>query len=302
MSFTAGRELDPKMNLASAPSDAEPAAVVAQFEGRARRFETPCGDGAMVWRAWGAGPPVVLAHGSHGAWSHWIRNIDALAAERTVWAPDLPGYGESAKAPDESHAAISEVLATGLRRLIGPELPVDFVGFSFGGVAAAYLAAMHPSVVRRLILVGTGGLDTPMGHVALRRVSGLKGEERRAALRDNLLGLMLHDPASVDDLAMHLQVANGWRARLNPAALVLPDRLVAVLPQLSVPIAAIWGEHDRPHPDPAAQEAVLRRFRHDLDFRVVADAGHWAMYERPEEFNRALLELLDLPQVRWDRV
>jgi len=283
------------MNAISLPPDAEPAAIVADFERRARRFETPCGDGSLVWRAWGSGPPVLLTHGGHGAWSHWIRNIDALAAERTVWAPDLPGLGESALPPREDHEAISDAIAAGLRRLIAPDLPVDIVGFSFGGVASAHLAAFHPELVRRLIVVDTGGLDLPMGHIDVRGIRGLADAERSAVLRANLLSLMLHDPASVDALALHLQAINGRRARIQAEKLVLPDKLLLVLPRVSVQLDAIWGEHDNPHPDPAAQASVFRRFHPDLDFRVIPDAGHWAMYERPAAFNRTVLDLLSRP-------
>jgi pimeloyl-ACP methyl ester carboxylesterase len=283
------------MNAVSLPTDAEPAAIVADFERHARRFETPCGDGSVVWRAWGSGPPVLLAHGGHGAWSHWIRNIDALARDRTVWAPDLPGFGDSAAPPREDHEAISDVIANGLQQLIAPDLPVDIVGFSFGGVAAAHLAAFHPELVRRLILVDTGGLGLPMGHIDVRGIRGLADEERRAVLRANLLSLMLHDPASVDELALHLQATNGRRARVQAEKLVLPDRLLHVLPLVSVQLDAIWGEHDNPHPDPTAQESVFRRFHPDLDFLVIPGAGHWAMYERPAAFNRAVLDLLSRP-------
>ena len=279
--------------MASLPIDCASADLVADFERRARRFETPCGDGVLVWRAWGDGPPVLLAHGSHGAWSHWIRNIDALAATRTVWAPDLPGYGESAMAARADQDAIADALALGLRQLVG--LPLDVVGFSFGGVACAYLAANHPDIVRRLIIVGAGGLNTPLGHVKMRRLRGVEGEARREILRANLLALMLHHPQSADELALHLQVTNGLRARLVPSPLVLPDKLLQALPRITAQIDAIWGEHDRPHPVAAGQEPVLRRFQPELEFRVIADAGHWAMYERPADFNRTLLELLDQP-------
>jgi pimeloyl-ACP methyl ester carboxylesterase len=283
------------MPVESLPGDADPTAIVADFERRARRFETPCGDGSIVWRTWGSGPPVLLAHGGHGAWSHWIRNIDALAAKRTVWAPDLPGLGESALPPREDHEAISEALAIGLRQLIAPELPVDIVGFSFGGVVAAHLAAFHPELVRRLILVDTGGLDLPMGHIDVRGIRGLDDEKRRAVLRANLLSLMLHDPASVDELALHLQATNARRARIQAETLVLPDKLLLVLPRVSVQLDAIWGEHDSPHPDPAAQASVFRRFHPDLDLQVIPGAGHWAMYERPTAFNHAVLDLLSRP-------
>jgi pimeloyl-ACP methyl ester carboxylesterase len=283
------------MNAVSLPSDATPAAVVADFERRAIRLETPCGDGSLVWRSWGRGPPLLLMHGSHGAWSHWIRNIDALALTRTVWAPDLPGFGESAMPPREEHAAIAEVIAAGARTLIGDAQAIDVVGFSFGGVVAAHVAAFHPAIVRRLILVGTGGLDTPMGEVDLRRVRGLVDEERNAALRANLLGLMLHHAAAADDLAVYLHGRNGARGRLRAGPLVMPDKLLAVLPQVAAPISVVWGAHDRPHPDPALQEQVLRKFQPDLEFRVIPEAGHWVMYEGDAKFNRVLLELLALP-------
>jgi pimeloyl-ACP methyl ester carboxylesterase len=198
-------------------------------------------------------------------------------------------------APGRDHAAIASVIAMGLRRLIPSKLPLDLIGFSFGGVVGAYFAALYPELVRRLILVATGGLDTPMGHVDMRRVRALVGDERRAAHRANLLALMLHDPASVDELALYIHETNGVRARLDPTPLVLPDKLMSVLPQLTVQIDAIWGAHDRPHPNPSVQEAALRRHQPKLDFRVIPDAGHWAMYEQPEEFNRTLIELLGRP-------
>jgi 2-hydroxy-6-oxonona-2,4-dienedioate hydrolase len=94
---------------------------------------------------------------------------------------------------------------------------------------------------------------------------------------------------------MHLLVENGRAARLPVAELVLPDKVAQILPQLTVPLDAIWGEFDRPHPGPALQESVLRRFQPHMHFRVIADAGHWAMYERPEAFNATLLDMLGLP-------
>lgn len=279
---------------------ADPAGIVAGYETRARRVDTPCGDGRMAWRIWGeenrGDVPVVLGHGAQGAWSHWIANIDALAERRTVIAADLPGHGDSAMPAEPDHPAISAALAEGLRRIVGEGRPVDLVGFSFGGVAFSYLAALHPGIARRVILVGCGGLDTPHGAISLGRVRGLEGEERRAALKANLLGLMLHGADSADDLAIHLLERNARLARLSVAAdLVIPDRLVQVLPGVTVPVDAIWGAFDRPHPDPDVQAAAIRRWHPQTDFRTIADAGHWVMYERPEAFNAALLDLLGRP-------
>jgi pimeloyl-ACP methyl ester carboxylesterase len=197
--------------------------------------------------------------------------------------------------PQDDNASIAATLATGMRELVGSADPVDIVGFSLGGVVGAHLAAFHPALVRRLIIVGTGGLGTPLGAIKLRRVRGLEDADRRIALRDNLLSLMLYNPASVDELALYLQVTNGLRGRLDPSPLVLPDKLLQILPHVSVQVDAIWGELDQPHPDPALQESVLRRLHPDMDFRVIGNAGHWAMYENPAEFNSTVLELLGRP-------
>lgn len=280
--------------LVSAAGD--PVSQVSDVEHRARRFETPCGEGVVVWRAWGKGPPVLLLHGAHGSWSHWVRNIDALAAEQTVWAVDIPGFGESGLPPGQDHAAIAGVLATGLWQLLGSDASkIDVVGFSFGGVVAAHLSVFYPELVRQLIIVGAGGLDTPKNNLELRSIRGLEGEDRRAAHRHNLLALMLHDPASAGELALYLQELNATRGRLNPVPFVLPDRLLLVLPKITAPLSAIWGQYDFPHPNPAVQEAVLRRFHPHLEFRVIPGAGHWVMFERADEFNRALLDILKLP-------
>jgi pimeloyl-ACP methyl ester carboxylesterase len=278
---------------------ADPAAFVAAQEATARRVETPCGDGTMVWRIWGAesaeGVPLVVGHGGQGAWSHWIRNIDRLSQDRMLIVPDLPGHGDSAMPPSDDHRGISAAIAAGLREILGGR-QADLAGFSFGGCVFAYFASYYPDLVHRLVLIGTGGLDTPHGPIALGRVAGLSGDERKAMLKANLLGLMLHHPESADELAQHLLVVNARNARLgNVADLVIPDRLLRILPEIRVQVDAIWGEFDRPHPDPEVQEAVIRRSHPGCDFRVIADAGHWAMYERPEAFEAALLDMLRQP-------
>ncbi len=275
---------------------ASPEDIVADLDRRATRRESPCGDGALVWRVWGEGPAVVLLHGAHGAWSHWIRNIDALtAAGLQVWAPDLPGHGDSALPDAVDGDSLGAVLAQGLQTLLPAGDQADVVGFSMGGVIAAHLAAVAPALVRRLIIVDAGGLDTPWVTPRVGPIRGLEGEALRAAHRINLLGLMIHDPANCDDLAIHVQALNTPRGRLKAFDLVMPDKLLGVLPRVRAQVDAIWAEHDFPHPDPAAQLDALRAVKPDCEMRVVADAGHWVMYEGAAAFNTALTEMLDQP-------
>jgi 2-hydroxy-6-oxonona-2,4-dienedioate hydrolase len=121
-------------------------ATVAFVEGvaaEAQRVETPCGDGSMVWRIWGSGPPLVLLHGGYGSWMHWIRNVLVLAREFTVIAPDLPGLGESATPPEPHTAeALARIIVEGLAIIFSGGERFHLTGFSFGGVLGGHVAGL----------------------------------------------------------------------------------------------------------------------------------------------------------------
>src|SRR5260370_1085220 len=99
----------------------EPRAHVERIESAGVRTVTPVASGAMAWRAWGAGPPLVLLHGASGSWTHWIRNVLPLAGHHRVLAADMPGYGES-DAPPDPHTAdgLAGPVAAGIDRLVPP--------------------------------------------------------------------------------------------------------------------------------------------------------------------------------------
>jgi pimeloyl-ACP methyl ester carboxylesterase len=116
-------------------------AFVRGVAAEARRVETPCGNGHMVWHVWGDGPPLALLHGGYGSWTHWIRNVIHLSRTFTVAAPDLPGLGESAT-PPEPHTAegLASIVVEGLE-VVFPELGgLHIAGFS----SAASSAVMSP--------------------------------------------------------------------------------------------------------------------------------------------------------------
>lgn len=248
----------------------------------------------MAWRVWGEGPPLVLLHGGQGSWAHWFRNIEALGTTRTLWVADLPGSGDSALPDGSDHAAYVAPIAAGMRQLIGPD-PVEVMGFSFGGILATHLAANHPGAVKRLVVIDPGGLDTPLGDFKLRSVRDLAGAAWDEAVRSNMLSLMLHDPATADELAFTIYRTGMLQARMTPNALVLPDHLLRALARTEVPLDAIWGALDAAHPEPGLQEAALRAYRPAMQFRVVPDAGHWCMFENAPAFNAIALDLLDRP-------
>jgi pimeloyl-ACP methyl ester carboxylesterase len=269
---------------------------------RGRRAVTPCGEGELVWHLWGEGhaqpeaPPLVLLHGGSGSWTHWLRNVLPLAAAgRLVVVPDLPGFGDSAMPPTGGDAdALPVPLEQGLQELVG-DSPCDLVGFSFGGLTAGFLAQAQPQRAQRLVLVGAPGLGLP----ALQKIE-IKGwrhlpqpRQQQAVHEHNLRQLMLHHEASLTPLASRLQALNAERDRMPNRRLARTEALSQALQDVHCPVHAIFGEHDRfSQGQEAALEAVLRRCPGFGQFVSVPDAGHWAQFERPEAFYRALWPLL----------
>ncbi|MGH7042923.1 MAG: alpha/beta fold hydrolase [Acetobacteraceae bacterium] len=142
-----------------------PTAAAAQIAAIARagqRQTTRVGATRIVWRDWGAGPPLVLVHGDAGSWTHWVRNVLPLAQWFRVIAPDLPGYGESdALSEPVTPERLAQALADGVDALPGAPRTYRLAGFSFGGIIAGHLAAMAGARVERLVLLGAGGLGLP---------------------------------------------------------------------------------------------------------------------------------------------
>ena len=146
-------------------------ALVDGVAAEAIRIETACGDGNMVWRIWGAGPPLVLLHGGYGSWTHWIRNVLPLSHAFTVIAPDLPGLGELAT-PPEPHTAegLARILVDGLDIILPRQERLHLAGFSFGGVLGGHVAALLGARVRAFTVVGSNGLGLIRQPTDLERV------------------------------------------------------------------------------------------------------------------------------------
>lgn len=266
--------------------------LISETQSAARTVITGPGGGRVVWRIWGAGPPLVLLHGDAGSWTHWIRNVARLSRGLTVIVPDLPGYGDSDMPPESwSPESVASLLAEEVRDIL-PSGPYCLAGFSFGGIIAGHLAAADRERVTQLILVGAGGMALPGAPPdrPLRRVhAGMSEPEITSAHRHNLAVLMFANPARIDDLAVRVQAENVARARLRVGSIPASDSLLHALARVKAKLHGIWGERDNfMAPYVHLREDALRRFQPDASFRTIAGAGHWTPYEASEEVNDAL--------------
>ena len=270
----------------------------AEFLATGQRYELP---GRMIWHAWGsdAATTIVLLHGGSGSWTHWIRNIQPLVAEGyRVLAVDLPGFGDSdAPANGGDADALVEPLHAAWQLMRQHDNNI-LMGFSFGGMTAALWLAQYPQDAQTLVMVGAPGF----GLASPKRIP-LKGWRHLAtealqvqAHRHNLMGLMLHDEANLDEVAMRLHVLNVVRDRMTRRRLSSTPVLVEAMPKIKCPVHVIYGEFDAFYLDRLPEvETMFKQVTPNLVlWQLVKGMGHWVQYENPTGFHRALKHTLSL--------
>lgn len=151
------------------------------FETRAERVPvtTPVlGTLSAHVRVHGSGPPLLLVHGLMTSSYSWRYVLEPLGQHFTVYAPDLPGAGQSEPAPAYAPQACADwigalQLALGIRGC-------RVVGNSMGGYLCMRLALSDPEAMGRLLNVHSPGV--PEARLAALRVA-LAIPGARAALR-----------------------------------------------------------------------------------------------------------------------
>lgn len=246
------------------------------------------------WRRFGKGSPLVLLHGGHGSWMHWLRNVEALAQRHTVWVPDMPGFNDSdALDPvprgQDRMAPLIDALRATLDILIGKGVPVDLAGFSFGGLVAARLAAER-GAVRRMALLGVAGHGTArrQQEEMVDWKNHADPQAVRKALHHNLRVQMLHQPQSINALALAIHEISCTRTRFVSKPISRAGGLQNLLDQYQQPLLMLWGEHDvTALPESLAQQ--LRGDHTEREWCLLLGAGHWVQYERASEVNHLML-------------
>jgi 2-hydroxy-6-oxonona-2,4-dienedioate hydrolase len=244
----------------------------------------------------GAGEPIVLIHGGHGAWVHWIANIDALAKNRRVIALDLPGFGNSydpGRLLELSGYAqvVGAFIATlGLRN-------VALVGFSFGTLVAATVASNEPRTVTSLALINPPGIGTRTaeGNALPARMSALAKEQGlHAGVAGTLNELMLFNKDLINDALIDLIADCVKRTRHATRPISRASQMMPILERVSQKTTVLIGAKDPFHcHELDGRSARINRALGTEAARVVSGAAHWVQYDQPDFFNRTLLEFID---------
>lgn len=263
-------------------------------------------------------PILVFLHGFPEFWKSWEQQLVYFGERVTAIAPDLPGYNLSDKPVEEDFYRIPnliEVIAAFLRT-VSPDRPVTLVAHDWGGVIAWPLAAFHPHLIERLVIINAAHPSTltreldrnPRQREKSRYIYDLispdgiqrVSENDYQYLRQMLFGTMAGDPLPESRKTDYLQawarpgaieamlnyyrampqVGNGEDGRGKAAEMRIPDV------QITVPTLVLWGQND-----PAFVPEVLEGLDYYVsDLKVVhyPSQTHWLHHEQPVNVNKEI--------------
>ena len=275
------------------------------FDGapRVARVDATGSDGHKVSALrWGEGEPeIVLIHG--GAQNAHTWDTVALALKRPLLAVDLPGHGHSDWRDDGEYGPVANARA--LAAVLPDWAPNAglVVGMSLGGLTSAVLAATHPELVKRLVMVDvTPGVNRAK---AAAIIDFVKGPEDFDSFDVILERTILHNPtrseASLRRGVLHnaKEIAGGrwtWRydrrrfagtseEEANDAPVFVVD-LWEYVAKIRAPVMLCRGALSPVVDD--ADVAELLRLQPETQVEVVEGAGHSIQGDKPLELARLI--------------
>ena len=237
----------------------------------------------------GQGPVLILVHGGGAGadgWGNWRACLEAYARRFRVIAPDMPGFGRTAKPapedydysqPSRNRHMLAFMDALGLDS-------VNLIGNSMGGATSLGVAMAQPGRVNKLVLMGSAGLG--ISNPDPTYMKAFAGYDHTVEAMRRLMRNLGGSRYEIDESLLMYRHA----LMQEPAAQVAIDvirrsHLVYEREQIAAvrtPTLVVGGKEDK--------IAVLARTYGYLELMenswgfVLPHVGHWAMMESPREF------------------
>jgi pimeloyl-ACP methyl ester carboxylesterase len=251
-----------------------------------------------------AKPVIVLVHGFTGSKENWLPLMQKMSRDHRLIAPDLPGWGESERLAEGDYGADAQVerLAAFLRALPGitgsEGPPALLVGHSMGGQITGLLAARHPELVDRLVLMSASGVlfeENEFGRGVLDGHNPF-GVGSRSEL-ERYFRILFSKPPFVpwpfsEALVQRRRYDAVFEQRVlddigrGPRAFALQDEMRAI----RASVLLLWGREDRVI-DPSAL-AIFQQGLARSHTSLLNACGHMPMMERTAETATALKDFL----------
>ena len=251
-----------------------------------KAFSHDSGGGARVdvngirlyYEVHGSGEPVLLMHGGTAFIESFYNQIPDLAREFRVIAPDSRGHGRSTDT--DAPLSYGQMAADMLELVKKLKLDsVDIVGWSDGGIIGLDLAMNHPTLVKKLVMIGSNYRTDGLAPDAMAKMKVMKPD----------------DPFMDDSRFFYGRISptpDNWPVFFNKVRamwLTQPNYSAADLGKVRAKTLVILGEHD----DITLRHGQeMARLIPGARLVIIPGAGHLVPLEKPVELNRIILDFL----------
>ena len=262
----------------------------------------------------GEGPLVLLLHGFPETWFCWRHQIPVLAEHYRVVAPDLRGYGETAKPVGgyDKRTMARDIIEL-MRHLGCPRAVV--VGHDRGARVATWFAKDYPDATNRLVV-----MDNIPSRIIFERMDAKVAHGHWFFIFNNVPDLpealitgreevwlrfifssWCYNPELFTPEGLAVYVAayskpgslrgafSDYRAGEEDVAQDEQDRDVLI----RCPTLALWGEDFEIGGKMWDFREVWTKMADKVEFFSIPQCGHLPHEEKPEEVNRELLRFLE---------
>jgi len=239
----------------------------------------------------GSGPPLVYLHGAGGV-PLQDPFIEALAKTHHVYAPLVPGYGDSEECPEIRDMLDFTLHTWDVVAALGLKDPI-LVGHSMGGMIAAEMAAVQPNDVSRLALIAPAGLwddDHPIADlfsILPFEMPALLFHDAAAGAAIMTSGLSVEDPNFLQTYLVTNARQLGMAGRI---LFPIPERgLAARLYRIKAKTVIVWGDSDKLIPPTYAHG--FKKGIAGSQLVSIPEAGHMVILEKTQAVADAIATL-----------
>ena len=239
----------------------------------------------------GSGPDLVYLHGAGGVTAE-DPSLAALAQKHHVYAPLIPGYGDSEEAPEIRDMLDFTLHTWDVVAALGLKDPI-LVGHSMGGMIAAEMAAVQPNDVSRLALICPAGLwndDHPVADLFSLmpyEMPAFLFHDAEAGAKILTAGRDVTDPNFLQTYLVTNARQLGMAGRI---LFPIPERgLAERLYRIKAKTVVVWGDSDRLVPPFYAHG--FKKGIVGAELVSIPEAGHMVILEKPAQVAEAVSKL-----------
>lgn len=256
--------------------------------------------------------PLVLLQHFRGTFDHWDPElVDPIAASREVILLDNSGVGKSSGTVPGTYAGWADNVAHVVKALGIPQ--IDLLGFSMGGFAAQMVALNHPTLVRKLILAGTGpsageGIEGGDPVIFGRLASASNDAEEQSGFLEGFYSLTAKKQSQGGDWWKRMTTARqnrsdylgpeGTKAQIDAVLRWSNPEYASEgsynrLSEIKIPVLVANGDNDIIVPTVNSWIMFKRLTNADAHLHLYPDVGHGFLNEYAGQFSGLVNQFLD---------